>query len=143
MSVSVGVAANALANRGEYTDSGQILAGAATASNTVSAQTVITIPAGRTWVGSIVCGASNTTANTSIDTAQVKTAGATVTPAAGTALLTVHDSILGTTAVGPASQNNSINDVIIAAGSSAATVTLTNSTATTFTSDCSAVGVLL
>lgn len=142
MSVSVNVTANGLNNRGEYTDPGQILVGAATATNVGTAQTLLTIPAGRTWVGSLAISGTNTAAAGATAIATIATAGSGVIPAAG-ALLKVHCSTVGTTA-GLAAANNNISDVVVVApAANSVTLTLTNSTATTFTSDATAVGVLL
>lgn len=142
MSVSVNVTANGPNQRGEYTDSGQISVGAVSATNTAAAQTLLTIPAGRTWVGSIALAGTNSAAAGATAIATIATAGTNVIPAAGP-LLKVHCSTVGTTA-GLASQNNAISDVVVVApAANSVTLTLTNSTATTFASDATAVGVLL
>jgi hypothetical protein len=119
-----------------------ILSNAVTATNTTTPQTLLTIPAGRTWVGSIALAATNSAASGATAIASISTAGTGVTPAAG-ALLKVHCSTVGTTA-GLASQNNEIGPVtVVAPTGNSVTLTLTNSTATTFTSDATAVGALL
>lgn len=143
MGLGVNVTPNSTNQRGEYTDPGQILDNSATAANTAAAQTLLTIPAGRTWMGSIALAATNSTAGGSTATASIATAGTNVVPAAATVLLRVHCSTVGTVA-GLASQNNEIADVLVSApAANGVTLTLTNSTATTFTSDATAVGILL
>lgn len=143
MGLSVPVTEWGTSQLGEYTSPNQILDGSATAANTVAAQTLITVPAGRTWMGAIALSATNTTAGGSTATATINTAGAGVIPAAAVNLLRVHCSTVGTVA-GLASQNNEVPDVtIVAPAGNAVTLTLTNSTGTTFTSDATAVGILL
>jgi hypothetical protein len=128
---------------GSFENSGQILAGSATASNTVAAQTIITIPAGRTWNGSLAMGASNTATAGTIATATINPAGTGVVPAAAVNLLKVHCSTVGTVASN-ASANNAIGDITVTAPpGNSVTLTLTNSTATTFASDATASGVLI
>jgi hypothetical protein len=123
----------------------QVVTGAATATNTTSPQTIITVPAGRTWVGSITLGATNSATAASNATAKVNTSGTGAIPAAAVNLLTVHCSLVGTTPAGLASQNNATpGDVVVQAPvGNSVTLTLTNSTATTFVSDATAVGVLV
>src|SRR5579863_7431590 len=147
MSLSVGVAQSgdsAHQNQaGGYESPSQILSGSATAANTAAAQTILTVPAGRTWSGSITIAATNTASSGTTATAQINTAGTGAIPANAVNLLKVHCSTVGTV-VGLASQNNQVGDVTVAAPiGNAVTLTLTNSTATTFTSDASAVGVLI
>lgn len=67
--------------------------------------TIITIPAGRTWKGSMWI--SNDTAGT---TAQIQTAGVGVIPAAGTALLVANNPGTAVDA-----SNNSVDDVYVSA----------------------------
>lgn len=68
-----------------------VLAGRQTFSSTTSATTLITVPAGRTWVGVIgaTCVAVEVAAGTvaAVATATFTTAGTGVTPAAGTYLV--------------------------------------------------------
>jgi hypothetical protein len=115
-----------------------ILSNAITVANSVTATTVITIPANRTWYGTINVLADNLAATAADVNAAVKTAGATVTPAAGTVLSYSMDS--GATGTGLAGTSG---PTFVSAGTSAATLTLTNATATTFTSYASANGILL
>jgi hypothetical protein len=142
VSISVNVTPFGAAQSGEYTNPGQILANAVSATNTAAAQTLLTVPAGRTWLGSLALAATNTAAAGATGISTIATAGTGVVPAAGP-LLKVHCSTVGTTA-GLASQNNAISDVLVVApAGNAVTLTLTNSTATTYTSDATAVGVLI
>lgn len=121
----------------------QILSNGVTATNTASAQTIITIPAGKVWTGGISLGCTNSaTAGASASSTISVSGGGTSIPAQGTKLLTVHCSTVGTTA-GLASQNNAVPEVTIAALTGTVTVVVTNSTATTFTSDASAIGMTL
>lgn len=144
MSVSVAVNANGVANRGEYTDSGQILDGSVTASNTVAAQTLLTIPAGRTWMGNISLSASATAATAGLYKATVNTAGSNAIPAAAINILTAHMSLVGASPAGLATFSDYVNDVVVVApAGNAVTLTVTNSTATAMTSDANAVGILL
>lgn len=104
--------------------------------NTVAVGTataLITIPAGRTWKGSVAVEASATTASSS---ASVATAGSTVRPAAGNVL--AIDATGATGGLGD-SNANTMSDVYVSAGSSAATLTAT----IVGTGSCSVNGVLL
>lgn len=144
MGVSVNAIANGISQVGEFTNPGQILSGSNTATNSTTPVTLITIPAGRTWIGALTIGATNSAAAGTTATAKITTSSASTIPSNSVNLLTVHCSTVGTTA-GLASQNNATpGDVIInnPTGSSI-TVQLTNSTATTFTSDATAIGILL
>lgn len=69
-------------------DPNRTLAGAATALNTVTPATIITIPAGRSWHGKVSAQANSTsgTAGGVDGAARVVTAGTGVLPAAGTIL---------------------------------------------------------
>lgn len=118
-----------------------ILSGSATASNTASAQTIITIPAGRTWYGTVSAEIVQT-AGTGLVSANINTAGAGVTPAAAVNLCTV--SATAVTAAGNVSdQQTSGPFYVVAPGGNSVTLTLTNTSATTNVSHASALGILL
>lgn len=120
-----------------------ILSGSATAANTAAAQTLLTVPAGRTWEGTITVSLTNQATTGSLVNAQIKTAGTNVTPAAGSVLLTVQAGTVGTV-TSDASNFGATGDIYVQApAGNAVTLTLTNSTATTCTSNASANGVLL
>lgn len=106
--------------------------------NSVTPSTIITIPAGRTWYGTIHTAANNTTAIAADAVATVKVNGTGVPPANSTIIALC--TAIGAT--GPAIGGAS-GPIYIAAGTGAATVTLTNSTATTFSSYAVANGILL
>lgn len=121
----------------------QILSNGVTATNTTTPQTIITIPAGKVWTGTISLGCTNSAAAGASGTAAISVSGGgTSVPSQGTNLLKVHCSTVGTTA-GLASQNNGVPEVTVAALSGTVTLVVTNSTGTTFTSDASAVGMTL
>lgn len=144
MSVSVTVNANSTANRGEYTDPGQILDGSVTVTSSAAATLLLTIPAGRTWVGGIALSVSATAATAGLYKATINTSGAGAVPASAVNILTAHMSLVGTTPAGLATFSDYIGDVVVSApAANAVTLTVTNSTATAMTSDANAVGVLL
>lgn len=115
-----------------------ILCGGVNAVNSVAPVTIITIPAGRTWYGTIHTAANNITAVAADASGVVKVNGSGVTPANST--IVALTTAVGAT--GPAIGGAS-GPIYITAGSGAATVTLTNSTATTFSSYAVANGILL
>lgn len=102
--VSGTVTANA--GTGTFTTKGygpataDILSGSITLSNSTTATTIITIPANRTWVGSIGLEAANTGgANAAFEFAWVMVTGTNATPATGTKLVQVISHKAGTTSV--------------------------------------------
>lgn len=107
--------------------------------NTITGSTIITIPAGRTWYGTVHVAANNTTAVAADAVALVKVFGSGVAPANGTIVaFAAASGATGTTDGGTS------GPLYIAAGAGgAATVQLSNSTATTFSSYAAANGVLL
>jgi len=133
LGVAVGPAPQSAAN---------ILSGSATAANTAGAQTIITIPATRTWVGTVNVCMTNQAATGSLVTASVATAGTGVTPAAGT-VVAVQAGSVGTVAGDATNTALSGQLYVTAPGGNSVTLTLTNSTATTCTSTAQANGVLL
>lgn len=120
-----------------------ILSGSADAVNTAAAQPIITIPAGRTWYGTVTCSMANLAATGTSVSAAVATAGTGVTPAVGTVLLKVICNTVGTVAGEAANENVSGPLYVVAPSGNAVTLTLTNSTATTCTSTAQANGQLL
>jgi len=128
---------------GGYSGPAQILSGSATAANNGSPQTIITIPAGRTWNGSLAISMTNqATTGTSVS-ANINAAGAGVVPASTVHLLSVIAGTVGAVA-GDATNSNSTGDVTVSApAANAVTLTLTNTTATTCMSMANANGVLI
>lgn len=116
-----------------------ILCDSAKAVNTVTPAAFLTVPAGRQWIGSINVVCDNTAATAVDATATVNTSGTGVTPAAGVALATAVDS--GATGTGMPGQVNNVT--IQAPVGNSVNLTLTNSTATTFSSYASATGILV
>lgn len=144
MGLGIGVTPFGANQIGEYTNPNQILDGSVTATNTTSPQTIITVPANRTWIGTIVLSASATAATAGLYKATVNTSGANAIPANAINILTAHMSLVGASPAGLATFSDEIVDVIIVApAGNAVTLTLTNSTATAMTSDANAVGILL
>lgn len=88
-----------------------ILAG----SSNANGGTIITIPANRTWVGTVWTTGVGAAAGAA--TMDVHTAGATVTPAAGTLLVATDIGNATTSAV-----SNSASGVVVSAGTSSATL---------------------
>jgi len=120
-----------------------ILAGSATAANTASAQTILTVPAGRIWQGDLSISLTNQATSGSLVSASINTAGTGAIPAPAVNLLTVQAGSVGTV-TSDTSNSTTISDVYVAApAGNAVTLTLTNSTATTCTSAANANGVLL
>lgn len=110
-------------------DQANLLSGAASSNGA----TIITIPAGRVWAGSVSLNCTLTVAASGAAVssgATVSIAGSTATPAAGVILrvwVSAPAQQAGTTA--QVANNDHIPLLVIAAGTSAATLTLqTNST---------------
>lgn len=128
---------------GSFENSGQILAGSATAANTAAAQTILTVPAGRTWNGSLTLTLANQAAAGSLVTASINGAGTGVVPAAAVNLLSVIAGTVGTIG-GDGTNSNTTGDITVTAPvGNAVTLTVTNSTATTCTSMANANGTLI
>jgi len=98
-----------------------------------TAAPLFTIPAGRTWFGSMAVECSGTTANAQ---AVILLTGSTVTPAAGNILQADANSAAAGTGN---ANNNQISNVYISAGTSSATVSGT----ITGTGSVTAWGILL
>lgn len=115
-----------------------VLSGGVQVDNSSTPTTFLTIPAGRTWVGSIaVCG-SNADTTQSLASSSITTAGTNVTPAAGTVLAQVisrRDSAATVMTHYPV--------YVTAPAGNAVTLQLTNSRGTTYSGAASANGVLL
>ena len=115
-----------------------IVSGGVQVDNSVTPTTVITVPAGRTWVGSVsVCG-SNADTTQSLAGSTVVTAGTNVVPAAGAII------------AGVISRRDSAATVmthypvyVTAPAGNAVTLQLVNSRATTYSGTASANGILL
>lgn len=99
-----------------------------------TATTLITIPAGRTWQGSVAAEASATAAAAS---AVISTAGTGVVPAAGNLL--VVDALGAAGGLGDSNANNMANVYVSAPAGNAVTLTAT----IVGTGSCSANGILL
>lgn len=113
-----------------------VLTGAATVTNSAVETTLITIPAGRTWVGTVNVDTVWTgTASTAVKFAHVRTLGTNVTPAAGTVLLRVNTTTAGNNQSGPVTVTAPVGNTV--------TVTLTAGGAVTQIASGSAWGVLL
>lgn len=119
-------------------DSANILAGTAVAANTVAAQTIITVPAGRTWCGEVVVSIASTAAV--LVAATVDTNGTGVIPAAGTIVGRVN--IAGLTSGGFQAQQGFKVEVVAPAGNTV-TLRLVNTSATANTSSATAFGKLI
>lgn len=120
-----------------------IVSGNVTAANTAAAQTLITIPAGRTWYGSVNVTLTNQATTGTLVLASVATAGTGVTPAAATVVLGVQAGSVGTVA-GDATNTQGVSNIyVVAPAGNSVTLTLTNSTATTCTSIAQANGQLI
>lgn len=136
---------NALAVCPPFVSAGNVLSGSATAANTVTTQVIITVPAGRTWYGTLNLSLSNTAAAGGAVTANINTAGTSPTPLAAVNLLTAQNTTVGAAVAGEVvvAVNTGSPIYIIAPGGNSITVNLTNSSATTNTSFATANGILL
>ena len=118
-----------------------IISGSATVTNSTTAVAIITIPANRTWFGTVTAsgGWTSTTGAASATIIDILTAGTNVSPAVGTRVASLSVSNL----VG-SGQSLSMNNVYVTAPvGNSVTLTVKNSTATTFQSTGSATGYLL
>lgn len=121
-------------------DAPNILSGVATA----AAATVITIPAGRVWSGWVTVSAALVTAASASGvnaSARATVTGGTATPPAGDALRVDLSTATQTASSTGQTAESVTSYVVVAAGSSAATIQL-NATNTT-TQSCSCSGVML
>lgn len=118
-----------------------VLCGSGAATNSTTPQTLITVPAGRTWYGTVSASIA-ATAGTAVVSANINTAGTGVTPAAAVNLLTVTSDPV-TAAGDTVNQNTTGPFYVIAPVGNSVTVTLTNTSATTNASTASALGILL
>jgi hypothetical protein len=150
LSVQGVVGGQALPTTSATPTAANILDGYLTFAATTAATTLITIPAGRIWVGTIgaSCSCAETAAavNTAVARAVFTTAGAGVTPAAGTYF--VVDARAGQNAAtgtaGTSSANyGSIPFVVIAPAGNAVTIQVASSNqGSTSVVDASAIGAL-
>lgn len=124
-------------------DPANILCGLATASG----NTIITIPAGRVWQGTVVISANvlvGINAAAVSASARISTAGAGVTPAAGDYIrLDIGAPITAVSALTGTSASGFISGVMLVAAPSGNSATLVLNTTNTTTQSASAVGVLL
>lgn len=115
-----------------------IVSGGVQVDNSVTPTTIITIPAGRTWRGSVsVCG-SNADTTQSLASTKIVTAGTGVVPAADTIIANVisrRDSAATVMVNYPVT--------VTAPAGNSVTLQLVNSRATTYSSTGSANGILL
>jgi hypothetical protein len=119
-------------------DSANIVAGTAVATNTVSASTIINIPAGRTFVGQVVVSIASTAA--AIVAATVQTAGTGAIPASGTVIGRVN---IGGLTSGGFSETAHFNVRAVAPAGNSISLWLVNSSASNNTSSATANGVLI
>lgn len=115
-----------------------VISGGVQVDNSATPTTIITIPAGRTWVGSVSVCASNADTTQSLASTKVVTAGTGVTPAADTIIANVisrRDSAATVMTHYPV--------YVTAPGGNAVTLQLVNSRATTYSGTASANGILL
>lgn len=119
-----------------------IVSGSVTLTNSVVVTTLITVPAGRCWRGDIqITMYASGTAAATVATTLVKTAGTNVIPAVGATVASGLCHLIGT-AAGPTTAD--FTSVYIKAPvGNAVTLTVTNSTATTYVSAVTANGILL
>ncbi|MGK5530861.1 hypothetical protein [Streptomyces sp. URMC 129] len=114
------------------------LCGGVVVQNSTTSTAFLTIPAGRTWRGTIsVCAANNRTTAAHGDT-RVVTAGTNAVPAADTILavaVSFRDTAATVSTLGPVS--------VTAPAGNAVTLNLVNSLGTTYSGSASAVGELL
>lgn len=108
-----------------------ILDGTQTFTSTTAATTIITVPAGRIWIGSVVvsCAAQNAAANAVVGEARgtISIAGTGATPAAGTLFevecLVGANAVAGTVGGGTANRGI-VRAVVIAPAGNAVTIQL-------------------
>lgn len=115
-----------------------ILAGTAVATNTVAAQTIITIPAGRTWKGEVVVSIASTAA--ALVAATVDVNGANALPAPGTIVARVN---IGGLTSGGFQEAQAFTVTAVAPAGNSITLRLVNTSATANTSSATANGVLI
>lgn len=122
-----------------------ILSGSATAANTVTTQVILTVPAGRTWFGSLNLALSNTAAAGQAVSANINTVGTNPVPLAAVNLLTVTNATVGASVAGEVTESAATgsNIYVQAPAGNSITLNLTNTSATTNTSFANANGVLL
>lgn len=119
------------------TNPNAVLSGTQTVSNAVTQTTVLTIPAGRTWVGTVTAMATNTATVAAVANVKAVTAGTNVAPAVATVLAVAvgcRDTAT-TVQVTP-------NITVTAPVGNAVTIDLVNSSATTFSGTVLAYGLL-
>lgn len=119
------------------TNPGAVLSAVGIVSNSVTQTSVLTVPAGRTWVGTVTAIATSTATVASAQNVRAITAGTNVAPAVG-AVLAVATGGRDTTSTVQATPGVTIS----APAGNAVTVDLVNSTATTFTGTVFCYGLL-
>lgn len=127
----------------DYTDAvdalvpnSRILWGTATATDSTTPVTLITIPAGRVFKGQLNVTATSRATTAAYGTASLRMTGTGAFPTSGTNFMTIGSSR-------DASSVPLTFDVQLTAGSVDTTVQLVNSTVTTFNSSASAFGELI
>lgn len=119
-------------------DPANILSGGIQVDNSTTSTVVITVPAGRTWVGSVSVLGSNADTTQSLASTKVVTNGAGVIPAAGTIIgLAISRRDAACTVV----THDQVR--IVAPAGNAVTLEVVNSRATTYSGAASANGTLL
>lgn len=132
------------------TAAANVLVGFQSFTATTAATTVLTVPAGRTWVGTVgvACSVANAAANATagVSRAVVTTAGAGATPAAGT-ILAVEAKCGANAATGTVGSQNAVRQAltftVVAPGGNAVTIQCaTTVTGTAGVVDVTATGAL-
>jgi DNA-binding beta-propeller fold protein YncE len=117
--------------------SGNVIAGSVTVTDSTTATTFLTVPAGRTFAGQVTIVANSRATTAAYGTASCVVTGTNAVPATGTAIIIAGSSRdAGVCPVTQAVQ-------IIAPAGNAVTLQLVNSTATTFNSSACANGQLI
>jgi hypothetical protein len=119
-------------------DPNNILSGTVTRTDTTSSGTLITIPAGRTWVGEVVVSIASTAA--AIVAATVTTAGTNAVPAAGTVVARVN---VGGLTSGCFTAQATFSVRAVAPAGNTISLFLINTSATANTSSATANGILI
>lgn len=123
---------------GSLADPNNILSGTVTVTNSTSPGTIITIPAGRQWVGDVSVSLASTGA--AIVAASVSVVGTNSVPATGTVVARVN---VGGLTSGGFQDSLTCRVRAVAPTGNSISLWLTNSSATTNTSSAAANGVLI
>lgn len=132
-------------------DAANVLTGRVATTATTAATTIVTVPAGRTWVGtvgaSVSCAVTAATATEGRASAVISTAGTGVTPAAGVYLgvdaVAGANAATGTTGNGAANYGSAPLAVVAPAGNAVTIQVATTNTGTVARVDAFASGMLV